>query len=111
MLDESQQTSQSSASTAESKGSYYDDDGKEIFPNKSSVPLKRKIEILKLVNDHPNWSLDTIRRNGCSEFIDKKYKARWQAQVDSGGTNFDKYQAIDDYTWDMFNEADRKSVV
>ncbi|CAL8138491.1 unnamed protein product [Orchesella dallaii] len=67
--------------------------------------LQRKTEILKLIADHPNWSVSTIQRNGGKEFKHAKYKKRWEEHIKRGGTRFEQWRYIDEYTYGRFVDA------
>jgi hypothetical protein len=77
----------------------------EVIPDKNEVTVQRKEEILQLVKAHPNWSLATLQRRGAAELKHLRYVGVWQRQVNSGGTIFEKYAAIDGFVWEQFVEA------
>ncbi|CAL8086093.1 unnamed protein product [Orchesella dallaii] len=104
-----------------------DDDLEEIFPSQGSsfsqelvvdeagtsvrpeftggIPVERKLEILKLIEQHPNWSIQTIQRHGGKEFKHRCYKKQWEDHVKAGGTRYEKLKHINKYTWERFQEA------
>jgi len=83
-----------------------DDDGKTVtIKLLDDCTVKRKIEILKLIQDHPKWSLSTIQRNGAKEFKYSRYKTRWEDHVKRGGTRFEQWKYVDEYAYKKFVEA------
>lgn len=73
-----------------------------------AVPLKKKIEILQLRDQHPNWSQKTLRTYG-GRFVPRIDELiRWRREVLKGGTKYDKSEAIRQFVFDRFKEARMK---
>jgi len=97
---------------ASSPGSSYsqeglkDDLGNEVrVDTTDNCTLEKKKKILKLIEKNPNWKLKTIQRHGGKEFKHNYYKSRWEAQVKSGGTQYEKYSYIDNFVYSKYKEA------
>jgi len=59
------------------------------------IPLK-KIKIVNMVKEHPNWSLKTIQHQGDGALRTKKDLPRWK-NIKNGGTTLEKYEQINNY--------------
>jgi len=69
------------------------------------IPLDSKIRMINIAKEHPNWSLQTLQKKGCSLLKKKENLKKWEADVKSGGTRFDKISSIDSWTYDRYVEA------
>lgn len=69
------------------------------------IPLDYKIKAVNIAKKHPNWSLETLKKNGCRRLQKKEYLSKWEEDIKKGGNTFDKYAIIDSWTYDRFVEA------
>lgn len=69
------------------------------------IPLDYKIKAVNIAKKHPNWSLETLQKNGCRRLKKKEYLSKWEKDIKRGGNIFDKYAIIDSWTYDRFIEA------
>lgn len=69
------------------------------------IPLRTKVKVLRIVKEHPTWSLRSLRRKGCSRLKRKSEIKRWEKHIKAGGTKFDKYSIIDSWTYDRCEKA------
>lgn len=69
------------------------------------IPLDSKIRAVTLAKEHPHWSLKNLQKKGCSRLKSMRYLSRWEEQIKSGGSKFDKYCIVDSWTYDRFVEA------
>jgi hypothetical protein len=69
------------------------------------ISIDYKIRAVTLAKEHPGWSLKTLQRKGCSRLKNMSYLSRWEEQIKSGGSKFDKYCTVDSWTHDRFIEA------
>lgn len=104
---ESQDSTSSSifSDTATSQSSEEEYTPMETSRTKHFVPIDTKIKILKMVRDHPNWSLRTIQQKGGTALKNKTDLKKWQQQIEQGGGKKEKYFMINKWTYDRFVEA------
>lgn len=69
------------------------------------IPLEYKIKCINIAKAHPQWSLKALQSKGCHRLKKKEYLSRWEEEIKKGGSVFDKYSAIDSWTYDRFVEA------
>ncbi|XP_025160571.1 uncharacterized protein LOC112589900 [Harpegnathos saltator] len=74
-------------------------------PPTDYIPLEYKAKIVALAEAHPHWNLKTLQRQGGSHLKRKDYLIQWKKDVKSGGTRVDKWQTIDNETFEHFREA------
>ncbi|XP_076284711.1 uncharacterized protein LOC143211135 [Lasioglossum baleicum] len=70
-----------------------------------NVSLDTKIKTVTLARRNPSWSLSTLQSKGSKCLKNKKYLLRWENYIKDGGTIYDKYNAINQWTYDRFKEA------
>lgn len=75
----------------------------------NSIPLEYKKKVVAKARAHPNWSLETLRKNGAALLKKKAYLKTWEAEIAAGGTVFDKYEAITNMTFKRFQKARENS--
>ncbi|KAJ8678390.1 hypothetical protein QAD02_014177 [Eretmocerus hayati] len=71
----------------------------------AAIPLDEKIKIVNMQREHPNWKLPSIRANGGKALSRLDELTQWKKHIANGGTLQDKYNAIDEWTYDRFQEA------
>ncbi|KAJ8685964.1 hypothetical protein QAD02_021757 [Eretmocerus hayati] len=71
----------------------------------AAIPLDEKIKIVNMQREHPNWKLPSIRANGGKALSRLDELTQWKKHIANGGTLQDKYNAIDKWTYDRFQEA------
>jgi hypothetical protein len=104
--EETENDSQGSSWSENSQIAMIDDDGNEVLPDSTQdCTIQRKIEILQIISEHPNWSLKTIQSKGCREYKHASYKKRWEEQIKRGGTTYEKYLQIDSYVYERYSDA------
>ncbi|KAJ8681489.1 hypothetical protein QAD02_017276 [Eretmocerus hayati] len=69
-----------------------------------SIPMDEKIRILNKAERHPEWSLETLQRNGCAALSRKDTLVRWKEEVKRGGTQYDRAEFIRGKTYERFVE-------
>jgi hypothetical protein len=69
------------------------------------VPLDVKIKAVTLAQLHPTWSVKTISSKTSRLLTSKMQLWRWKEQVERGGSDRDKYNMINSWTYDRFTEA------
>lgn len=69
------------------------------------IPLEYKVKVVNISKSHPTWTLKTLHKRGCSRLKRVDFLPKWEEQIKSGGTAFDKYATIDSWTSDRFQEA------
>ncbi|KAL1493960.1 hypothetical protein ABEB36_009639 [Hypothenemus hampei] len=69
------------------------------------IPLNYKIKVVNIAKAHPTWKLETLQKNGCRKLTKKEYLTQWEKDIINGGNIYDKYSAIDSWTYDRFVEA------
>lgn len=94
----------SSSSTINNNLSISSDELKSPLKKKSFIPIETKIKIVQVAKEHPNWSLQTLQRNGCSLLKSKKYLGRWENDILNGGVK-ECYDKINKWTYDRFYES------
>ena len=75
----------------------------------NSIPLEYKKKVVAKARAHPNWSLETLRKNGAALLKKKSYLKTWEAEIAAGGTMFDKYGAVNNMTFKRFQKARENS--
>lgn len=84
---------------------WYEPEEEKYHSTISKIPLNSKIKVVTLARRNPSWSLKSLQSKG-SKFLKRKVDiVRWEKQIIEGGTIFDKYEAIDQWTYDRFKEA------
>ncbi|XP_032673519.1 uncharacterized protein LOC116845214 [Odontomachus brunneus] len=73
-----------------------------------TIDLDYKRKVVAIAKEHPNWSLQTLQREGAHYLKCKSDLKQWEKDVLSGGTRFDKLYAINSWTLDRFTEAREK---
>lgn len=73
--------------------------------NRPEVPFEKKLKIVKLAEEHPDWSLESLRKNGASCLLRKRDLIRWKQQVLHGGSKRDMIKAINEWVYQRFIEA------
>ena len=86
------------------KNDDYDPEDHEAF-RMDYIPLDYKVRVLALVEAHPTWSLETLRKSGARRLKRKEYLAQWEKDVQTGGTRYDKLHKIDIDTFERFKKA------
>ncbi|KAL1488746.1 hypothetical protein ABEB36_014545 [Hypothenemus hampei] len=74
------------------------------------VPLETKIKVVQLAKQHPKWHLRTLQAKGSRKLKSKDNIRRWERDILKGGTIFDKYAAIDSWTYDRFVESRKQNI-
>lgn len=72
---------------------------------KQNETLNTKIKAVTLAQLHPNWSVKSLRSKTTTALLNKKYIKRWESEVLAGGTKYDKFIIINNWTLDRFTKA------
>ena len=75
----------------------------------NSIPLEYKKRVVAKAKAHPNWSLETLRKNGAALLKKKSNLKTWEAEIEAGGTMVDKYEAVNNMTFKRFQQARENS--
>lgn len=74
--------------------------------NYGAIPLEVKVKAVALARNHPNWNLQTLQKNGATTALKRKKDLKlWESDIVKGGTRYDKYQALNKWTYDRFVES------
>lgn len=58
---------------------------------------------------HPKWKLKTLQTKGFARLKSERALLQWKTDVKRGGTHFDKWNSIDEETYERFVEARRNN--
>lgn len=83
----------------------YEPESKKQKPS-PVIPLDIKIKVVALAKLHPTWNLKSLQSKGATTLLKRKdMLKRWEKDIEKGGTNRNKYAAINKWTYDRFVEA------
>ncbi|XP_029047675.2 uncharacterized protein LOC114878249 [Osmia bicornis bicornis] len=69
------------------------------------ISLQYKKKVVAMAKAHPKWSLETIQKRGGALLKKKAHLKIWEAEIAAGGTMFEKYESINEKTFQRFQEA------
>lgn len=84
---------------------------KTTSPVRNKIPYAVKAKAVKLAEQHPRWSINTLRKNSTRFLKDRSQLARWKLHIQKGGTRYDKLAVINKDVHDRYLEARDQNIL